>query len=168
MKNDKNIPRRKWLKLGFGLAAGTVGSAFTISKISGDKDNCLLTPRQELGPFPAMKFRGQADHDIDLTKISGQDGIATGEIIVVHGNVIDIDCNPIEGAIVEIWHANHYGKYHHEYDVKGQDDPNFQGWGRLLQMQKANTGSQLYFPVHMPTEPGIYILKFQKEVIMKW
>jgi len=132
MENNNNIPRRKWLKLGFGLAAGTIGSAFTISKINENKDNCLLTPRQELGPFPAMKFRGQADHDIDLTKISGQNGIATGKIIVVQGKIHDTDCNPVEGAIVEIWQANHFGKYHHEYDLKGQDDPNFQGWGQAI------------------------------------
>jgi len=100
-EKDNNMPRRKWLQLGLGIAAGTMGPAFAIPKISENKDSCLLTPRQVLGPFPTMKFRVQADHDIDLTKISGQNGIATGEIIVVEGKIHDTDCNPVEGAIVE-------------------------------------------------------------------
>ncbi len=32
MKNDLHMPRRKWLKLGFGLAAGTLGSGYLLSK----------------------------------------------------------------------------------------------------------------------------------------
>ena len=48
-----------------------------------------------------MKFRGKADHGIDLTKISGQSGRATGGIIVVEGKIHDTDCNPLEGSIVE-------------------------------------------------------------------
>lgn len=149
MENNNNIPRRKWLKLGFGLAAGTFGSAFTISKINENKDDCLLTPRQEMGPFGTMKFRGQADHDIDLTKISGQSGTATGKIIVAQGKIHDTDCNPVKGAIVEIWQPNHFGKYHHEYDVKGQDDPNFQGWGQAL----TNTKGEFRFTTIVP---GLY------------
>jgi protocatechuate 3,4-dioxygenase beta subunit len=111
MENNNNIPRRKWLKLGFGLAAGTMGSAFAISKISKDKDDCILTPRQELGPFPPMEFRGQADHDIDLTKISEQSGTATGEIIVVQGKIHNTDCNPVEGASDDATFINGEGYY---------------------------------------------------------
>jgi protocatechuate 3,4-dioxygenase beta subunit len=146
MENNSNIPRRKWLKLGFGLAAGTFGSSFIISKIGDNKVNCLLTPRQELGPFPVMKFRSQPDHDIDLTEFTGQKEIATGKIIVVQGKVLNTDCNAIAGAIVEIWQANHHGKYHHEYDLQGKDDPNFQGWGQAI----TNTKGEYRFKTILP------------------
>jgi protocatechuate 3,4-dioxygenase, beta subunit len=129
MKNKKT-DRRNWLKLSLGLAAGTIGSAF--EPIKNSKEECSVTTRQELGPFAVMKFRNQLDHDVDLTKIVGQEGIATGEVIVVQGKVLDTECNPIEGAIVEIWQANHHGKYRHEFGDEGKSDPNFQGWGQAI------------------------------------
>jgi len=131
-----NIDRRKWLKLGFGLTAGAIGSAFTISKITDTNDNCKLTPILELGPYPVMKYRNQADHDIDLTTIKGNKGIAKGKQLLLSGIVSDENCKPIQGAVVEIWQANHFGKYHHEFDNKGEEDPNFQGWGQAITNEK--------------------------------
>ncbi len=129
---EQNIPRRKWLKWSIGIAAGTAGSAFTMYRIDPKDKDCEITPRQELGPFPPMKQRSQPDHDVDLTRVKGQEGVATGDIIVVKGKILDDQCKPIEGAIVEIWQSNHYGKYNHEYDNHGTDDPNFQGWGQAV------------------------------------
>ncbi len=149
MKNDLHMPRRKWLKLGFGLAAGTLGSGYLLSKNAGTADHCDPTLRQELGPFPPMKFRLQADHDVDLTKIAGQGGRAAGEVIVAHGKILDTDCKPLEGAIVEIWQANHFGKYHHEFDKDGQDDPFFQGWGQAV----TNANGEYRFTTVVP---GLY------------
>lgn len=113
-----------------GLAVGTVGTSFTRAD-SGEK-TCTVTPRQELGPFPTMKFRNQPDHDVDLTQYMGQPGPATGEVILVQGKILDTNCQPVAGAIVEIWQANHYGKYRHEYGDSGTSDPNFQGWGQAV------------------------------------
>lgn len=147
MENQKNFARRKWLKLSFGLATGTIGTAFTIAKI--DKETCAVTPRQELGPFPVMKFRKQADHDIDLTQLKGQSGTATGDVIIVHGKILDTDCKPITGAIVEIWQANHHGKYRHEYGDEGTSDPNFQGWAQAI----TNAAGEYRFKTILP---GLY------------
>jgi protocatechuate 3,4-dioxygenase, beta subunit len=83
-----------------------------------------------------MQYRNQADHDIDLTQIKGQNGIATGQHIIVFGKVTDKDCNPLKNAIVEIWSANHYGRYRHEFDNKGEVDPYFQGWGQAVINEK--------------------------------
>jgi hypothetical protein len=33
MENNNNIPRRKWLKLGFGIAAGTIGLHLPFQKL---------------------------------------------------------------------------------------------------------------------------------------
>lgn len=147
MENQPNIPRRSWLRLSAGLAAGTVGTAFTLT--DADKDRCAATPRQELGPFPTMQFRSQADHDVDLTQITGQVGIATGEVIIVKGKILDTNCQPIAGAIVEIWQANHYGKYRHEYDDSGKSDPNFQGWAQAV----TNANGEYRFKTILP---GLY------------
>ena len=147
MKNQNNLDRRNWLKLSVGLTAGTIGASFTLAK--PNKDTCAVTPRQELGPFPTMKFRSQPDHDIDLTQLKGQPGIATGDIIIVHGNVLDTACKPIAGAIVEIWQANHHGKYRHEYDDSGKSDPNFQGWAQAI----TNAKGEYRFKT---IKPGLY------------
>ena len=129
---EQNIPRRKWLKWSIGIAAGTAGSAFTMYRIDPKDKDCAITPRQELGPFPPMKQRSQPDHDIDLTRVKGQEAVATGDIIFVKGKILDDQCKPVEGAIVEIWQSNHYGKYNHEFDNHGTHDPNFQGWGQAV------------------------------------
>ncbi len=130
--SETNIPRRKWLKWTFGIAAGTAGSAFTFYRLDPKDKDCALTPQQELGPFPPMKSRSQPDHDVDLTRVKGQDAVATGEIIMVKGKILDDQCKAVEGAVVEIWQSNHHGKYHHEYDKNGTHDPNFQGWGQAI------------------------------------
>ncbi|HMC84612.1 MAG TPA: protocatechuate 3,4-dioxygenase [Chitinophagaceae bacterium] len=130
MENDL-FNRRNWLKAGLGLAAGSAFSGFSFSP-RNPADDCKHTPKQEFGPFPVMKKRSQADHDIDLTKVEGQPGIAAGDIIFVKGKIHDELCNPISGAIVEIWQTNHFGKYHHEYQLEPKEDPNFQGWGQAI------------------------------------
>jgi protocatechuate 3,4-dioxygenase beta subunit len=57
-----------------------------------------------------MKFRGQGIMILTLTKISGQNGIATEKLLIVQGKIHDTDCNPVEGAIVENMQANHFVK----------------------------------------------------------
>jgi protocatechuate 3,4-dioxygenase beta subunit len=131
--DKKNFNRRKFLtNLGITVGTGIISSSFIkpINKLTSEE--CKTTPILELGPYAVMKYRKQADHDIDLTQIDGHSGIAFGQIITVFGKVTDKKCNPVKTAVVEIWSANHYGKYHHEYDVKGQEDPNFQGWGKAI------------------------------------
>jgi protocatechuate 3,4-dioxygenase beta subunit len=135
MKNQK-LNRRKWLRLGLGLAAGSTTGFAPVGQIN--TEDCSQTPPMELGPFPPMKARTQPDHDIDLTRVQGQTGVATGEIIEVFGKILDDKCAPVEGAIVEVWQANHHGKYNHEYDTQGQHDPNFQGWGQAVTKHDGN------------------------------
>lgn len=133
MKDQGKINRRNWLKLGLGFAAGTA-TGFTSVGINSGKE-CGTTPAMELGPFPPIQARIQPDHDTDLTRVEGESGVATGDIIEVSGRILDENCNPVNGAIVEIWQANHYGKYNHEYNPDGQHDPNFQGWGQVITKQ---------------------------------
>lgn len=146
--DDKNFNRRKFIsQLGLALGAGAASTSFTIPFTEKVNDECKATPILELGPYAVMKYRKQADHDIDLTQIEGNSGVAFGQIITVFGKITDKDCNPVHFAIVEIWQANHYGKYHHEYDKSQyKDDPNFQGWGQAITNERGEYKFKTIYP----------------------
>src|SRR5687768_17515491 len=90
------------------------------------------TPEQELGPFyPTVR---PLDQDSDLTRLSGSNGTASGEIIDVFGTVFNQDGHPIAGARLDLWQANALGRYMHGGDLR-EDlplDPHFQGSAVLL------------------------------------
>ena len=147
---DKEINRRKFLaNLGLTFGAGILSTSFSILKSKDEKEECKNTPILDIGPYAVMQYRGQADHDIDLTQINGQNGIAKGQHIIVFGKVTDKDCKPLKSAIVEIWSANHFGRYKHEFDNKGEIDPNFQGWGQAI----TNENGEFRFKT---VYPGLY------------
>lgn len=85
-------------------------------------------PDQTEGPFyPVVE---QDDKDMDLTHIEGHEGRATGDVIFVRGRVLDTDGNVLVGATVDVWQANHHGRYSHPDDTNPNPlDPDFQGWG---------------------------------------
>jgi protocatechuate 3,4-dioxygenase beta subunit len=66
--------------------------------------------------------------------VKGRTERAAGEAIYVRGRVLDEACRPVEGAVVEIWQANTWGRYDHERDAGNPrpPDPNFQGWAEML------------------------------------
>jgi len=54
-----------------------------------------------------------------------------GEHIRIEGCVIDADGRPVEDAMIEIWQANHHGRYNHPLDEQDEPlDPEFMGHGR--------------------------------------
>jgi len=81
-----------------------------------------------LGPFyPVIK---PLDQDADLTVIQGKSGRAQGQVIYVMGQVLNLKGEPIQGAEVEIWQANTFGRYTHPHDTNPAPlDPNFEGYG---------------------------------------
>jgi protocatechuate 3,4-dioxygenase beta subunit len=86
------------------------------------------TPAQTEGPFypPAP----HAETDVDLTLLEGHTERAAGDTILVRGRVTDLAGNPLAGARVDIWQANHWGRYAHPGDRNPAPlDPNFQGIG---------------------------------------
>lgn len=162
---DKEHNRRKFLEnIGLTVGAGILTSSFNILKQHTDTEECKDTPILDIGPYAVMQYRNQADHNIDLTQIKGIKGIATGQHIIVYGKVTDKDCNPLPSAVVEIWNANHYGRYRHEFDNKGEIDPYFQGWGQAITNEKENSGLKPFIQDCMATEQDIFILKFPDEI----
>ena len=123
MTETNKISRRSMLTVSAGLAATAI-SGTTIGK------SMTVTPANPEGPFyPKHK---QVDKDTDLTLIEGHAERAQGAVIKVTGQVLDDKGLPVEGALVDIWQANAYGRYHHEDDpATAPTDPNFQGWGMV-------------------------------------
>lgn len=121
MKNYKNLSRRDVTKQ-IGIAAG-------ISLLGpGIVKAAALTPEQTEGPF--YPIDEQADKDMDLTLIEGHSETAEGETILVRGRVLDTSGQPLDDVLVDVWQANHFGRYSHPDDNSTAPlDPNFQGWG---------------------------------------
>ncbi len=121
MKNHRTISRRDLSKQ-IGVAAG-------ISLLgSGIAKAMLATPGQVKGPFHPIEE--QADTDVDLTLIEGHSKAAEGQVILVRGQVFDVEGKPLKDALVDIWQANHFGRYAHPDDPNTAPlDPNFQGIG---------------------------------------
>lgn len=99
----------------------------------------LPTPPQMRGPYyPAVK---PSDSDMDLTEVKGRPTRAEGEVIEIVGRVLSARSGPISGATVEIWQADHHGRYHHPREGAGMADPNFQGFGAV---KTTTTGDYLF------------------------
>ena len=119
-----NFSRRNILT---GMTAGTA----LLATGRAARAACALTPFQVDGPFYPMAIE---DYDWDLTSVSGQTGRAEGDVIEVTGQVLDAMCRPLPGSVLEVWQANHRGRYNHPGD-KSTDrplDPNFQGYARIV------------------------------------
>jgi protocatechuate 3,4-dioxygenase beta subunit len=141
MIDSIKVSRRVVLSAGAGIAAGVV-SAKVVSGVAP------LTPENPEGPF--YPKHNQVDKDADLTLLQGHTERAQGQVIHVTGRVLDEQGGPVEGALVDIWQANAYGRYHHEDDsATAPLDPNFQGWG----MVKTDADGRYSFTT---IKPGAY------------
>jgi protocatechuate 3,4-dioxygenase alpha subunit len=84
------------------------------------------TPSQTVGPFFSLGLVGEED----LSVMAGAD--TQGERIVVEGRVLDGEGAPVSDALVEVWQADHHGRYRHHADLRSDPlpDPTFTGFGR--------------------------------------
>jgi protocatechuate 3,4-dioxygenase beta subunit len=90
---------------GGGQAAGGQGAG-------GGSEPLVCTPSDDniLGPY----YRPDAPFQDDLT-----DPNMAGVRVTVQGSVSDENCEPIAGALIDLWQADHDGGY----DNDGNDDP---------------------------------------------
>lgn len=148
MKKNKTVSRRDVSKQ-IAIAAGVSLLGPSIAKA------LVPTPEQVEGPFHPIEE--QADTDLDLTLIEGNSTTAEGEIILVRGQVFDAEGQPLTDALVDVWQANHVGRYSHPEDPNTAPlDPNFQGWGLMT------TDSEGRFSIRT-IKPGAYPLSFLGE-----
>lgn len=120
------MKRRHLLKIGLNT-----GALLGIAAIGKAANQCGHTPAQTEGPFYPIK--PQADTDWDLLHVKGQTSKAIGDEIIVIGQLRDQHCQPVPGALVEIWQACASGRYNHPNDPNPAPlDPSFQYWGRSI------------------------------------
>ncbi len=121
MVERKQVSRRELTKqIGLGIGFCCLAPGLSLAS--------MVTPEQVEGPFYPDK--DQSDTDMDLSQIKGHVHNATGEKILVHGRVTNIHGQPLANAKVDVWQANHYGRYSHSADENPAPlDPDFQGWG---------------------------------------
>lgn len=133
--HDKSLTRRNLIK----NSAYVIGILAAFKARASDRLIGLcqknLTPAQTEGPF--YPIEDQLDTDSDLTFIQGSAGKAQGEIVYVKGIVQNESCQPVKGALVEIWQACASGRYNHPEDTNTAPiDPHFQYWGKSTTNEK--------------------------------
>jgi len=93
------------------------------------------TPSQTAGPYvhigcvPNLCGVGGVypeDLGVALTRAS-----AKGQPVTIKGCIWDASDEPIADALIEVWQADASGLYAGN-DPRGQADPNFNGWGRVV------------------------------------
>ena len=120
------LSRREVLAAGVALPLGALATTAESATTT-----CGTTPAQTTGPF--YPIHEQVDKDVDLTRVTGHGGQAHGDVIRVQGRVLDTDCKPVAGALVDLWQADSYGRYGHPADRNpARRDANFQGWGQAV------------------------------------
>jgi protocatechuate 3,4-dioxygenase beta subunit len=154
----RRISRRSALALGLGGAAAAVGGALLPRSVAGAPeaadaaDSCVVTPAVDEGPF--FPRQRPSDSDADLTRVAGRSARADGDVIVVHGRVMDAACNPIAGAVIDVWQANRHGRYDHEADPNPAPlDPNFQGSAHLTSAEDGSYRIRTIMPGAYPASP---------------
>jgi protocatechuate 3,4-dioxygenase beta subunit len=129
----ENLNRRTLLNNALKTGLATLAGASALS--ANANSVCRLTANQPEGPF--YPVNDQTDKDNDLTSINSSQNIAKGEIVILKGLVRDQYCQPIKGALVEIWQACETGKYNHFSDPNPAAlDPHFQYWGKAITNEK--------------------------------
>jgi protocatechuate 3,4-dioxygenase beta subunit len=117
------------------------------AKMAEEAKYLARTPSEEIGPmYPVAK---PEDRGTDLVTSAEGTSVA-GRVLYIRGRVIDLTGQPIDGAEVEVWHADPHGRYPHPCDLNPAElDPNFTGWA------KVRTGPDGGFRLRT-TKPGPY------------
>lgn len=91
----------------------------------------MQTPSQTVGPFFAYGLTPE-QYGYPLTSIAGPSLVSEetqGERIRVQGRVFDGNGDAVSDAMIEVWHADHQGRYAHPADLR-RPNTGFTGFGR--------------------------------------
>jgi protocatechuate 3,4-dioxygenase beta subunit len=124
----------------FGRQLG-IGSTDNTSDQRTPRKRLRLIPqaaRESFVPYVPARFITRAQ-EWDITRISPERPRADGSPIEVTGTLRNENGTPVRNALLELWNANHYGRYRHFEDDSGLKlDENFFGMGRVLTDDEGN------------------------------
>lgn len=144
MNKRKGLSRRKLI----GGATASVGALVAAKTVSAA---CSITPYQLNGPFFPMAIN---DYDWDITQVPGRRNRAEGEVVEIVGRVLNANCQPERGAIIDVWQANAGGRYLHPRDPNPVPlDPNFEGYARLYTAEDGVYRIRTIIPGAYPVGP---------------
>ena len=108
--------------------------------------------RESFVPVVPARFR-TSPHEWDMTRTAPDRPRADGVPIEVTGTVRTQSGAPVQHALLEVWSANHYGRYRHIEDQSGlQLDENHFGMGRVLTDEN---GAYKFWAI----SPGAYLAR---------
>ena len=94
--------RQEYILLSDILGVSMLVDAINTRRPNGATENTVL------GPF---HVEGAPERQMGGSILEGGAGAGNGEPLIVSGKVVDIDGQPIEGALVDTWQASHDGFY---------------------------------------------------------
>ena len=97
------VSRRAFLgaAAGLGIAAGG-GALHALLSPTAIAGSCAPTPPNPEGPY----WRADAPFRTDL-----REGVTGGAPLVVTGRLLDAECRPVANAVLDVWQADHLGRY---------------------------------------------------------
>jgi len=138
-------PRRRLLCGSLALFAGPLAARLGAAAAQP-------TPAQALGPYYPRVL--PADRDNDLVQIRGHARGAQGTVVFVDGRVTDPEGRPVDGALIEIWQCDVYGRYLPPADAGGGPrDEDFQGYGQAKSDAAGAYGFRTIRPVPYAGRP---------------
>jgi protocatechuate 3,4-dioxygenase beta subunit len=121
-------------------AAGAEGATTLTADDFAALGTCLLAPEQTQGPFFA---------DVGLERRDITEGLA-GHPLRLGIRVVDEDCNPVAGALVDVWHCDVDGDYSAFQDGSGAGDDGGEGTTFLRGSQVADAAGIVEFATNYP------------------
>jgi len=125
---DKTLANRRRFLAGLGAA----GAFLSVPGLYAEA--LTLTPHMTEGPYYPLAKNIPLDKDNDLVRLTNSLSPAEGIVTHLSGRVLDHRGNPVRDALVELWHADHFGEYTHARDAprNPRADANFAGFGQAL------------------------------------
>ena len=143
--------RRDFIYLCIG-GSGLLATGYPLAKVlsqSGQqmsKQPFIPTPSNTLGPF----YKKGAPRREKLN-VQGDPGVP----LLVAGQVINTDGKPLQDAVIEVFHADHYGNYDLEgFRYRGEIPANAKGEYRFETIRPGQYGGRAQHIHYMISAPG--------------
>ncbi|MGI9659024.1 MAG: hypothetical protein ACR2OD_08945 [Gaiellaceae bacterium] len=116
-----------------GSTAPEPAAAETTALAEPETEQLTATPVLPEGPYYPTEAQRPSDRDSDLLLLTGSPAIASGEPLLLDGQLLDTSGSPVSDATVALWQTDVQGVYLHPDDPrKDIRDVYFQSYGEAL------------------------------------